>query len=272
MSPATLPPWAVPALLGLAGLLAGGAINLVVERLPRQMERAWWADIGAELADASGWTRVFRTARPAACAQMVADIDAAFERTIDEHMPRSPLRRLAVSLATALLFAMAAWRFGTAAATMARCVALALLVALALIDFDTRLLPDGLTLTLLWAGLIAAELHWTIPLSAAVWGAVAGYLALWILATPFKWISGREGIAPGDFKLLAALGAWLGWQAILPIALLACVAGAAVGLTSRAAGHRGAGEPIPFGPFLAAGGVATMFAGVEHALHWIGLR
>ena len=272
MNVATLPAWLVPTLLGAAGLLVGGLIHLVVERLPHQMERAWWADIAAELGDPLSWARALGTERPAACAHVGADIAAALARTANGPATGSATaRRLAAALATGGLFVAAAWRFGPVPSLAAWCLALALLVALALIDLDTHLLPDALTLPLLWTGLIAATLHWTIPLPTAVWGAVAGFLALWMFAVPFRWATGREGMAPGDFKLLAALGAWLGWQAILPIALIACVAGAIVGLASRATGRRDPGEPIPFGPFLAAGGVVTMLAGVDRVLKWAGL-
>jgi leader peptidase (prepilin peptidase)/N-methyltransferase len=262
----------MPAVLGMAGLLVGGLIHRVVERLPRQMERAWWADIAAELVDPLSWARALGTERPAACAHVAGDIAAALARTAGRRASgTTTARRLAAALATGGLFAAAAWRFGAVPSLPAWCVALALLVALALIDLDAHLLPDALTLSLLWAGLVAATLHWTIPLSTAVWGAVAGFLALWIFTVPFKWVTGREGMAPGDFKLLAALGAWLGWQAILPVALIACVVGAIAGLVFRATGRREPGDPIPFGPFLAGGGVVTMLASVDRVLKWVGL-
>lgn len=272
MTIATLPAWLVPALAGTAGMLVGGMIHRVVERLACQMERAGWADIAAELVDPLSWARAFGTGRPAACSHVADEIAAALARTADGPAARPPTgRRLAAALGTGALFAAAAWRLGPGPSLAAWCVALGLLVALALTDLEAHLLPDGLTMPLLWAGLIAATLHWTIALPTAVWGAVAGFLALWMVAVPFKWVTGREGMAPGDFKLLAALGAWLGWQAALPVALVACIAGAIVGLASRAIGGRRAGDPIPFGPFLCGAGVLTMLAGVDRVLQWIGL-
>jgi leader peptidase (prepilin peptidase)/N-methyltransferase len=269
---AALPGWLAPVVLGAVGLLVGGVMNRVIERLPHRLERAWWADIAAQLDDAPAWPRVLGEARPQAYARIGHDIDRALARpAAAPGAGVTPSRRVAVALLTGGLFAAAAWRFGAVPSTLAWCAALALIVALAMIDLDTRLLPDGMTLSLLWGGLVASALGWTIPLPAAVWGAVAGFLALAVLAMPFKWATGREGMAAGDFKLLAALGAWLGWQAVLPIALAACAAGAFVGLSLRGLSRRDAREPIPFGPFLAAGALLPLLAGTDRVLGWIGL-
>ena len=121
-----------------------------------------------------------------------------------------------VELATGLLFAAAGWRFGATPTVLLWCGFIGMLIAMSGIDWDTTLLPDNLTLPLLWAGLIAAALGWTVPLPAALWGAVAGYLSLWSIYRLFKLLTGKEGMGHGDFKLLAALGAWLGWQMLLP--------------------------------------------------------
>ena len=129
------------------------------------------------------------------------------------------------------------------------------LLALALIDWDTTLLPDDITLPLLWAGLIAAALQWTtVALSAAIWGAVAGYLSLWLVYWAFKLITGKEGMGFGDFKLFAALGAWFGWQALVPIILMASVIGAVVGIAMKFSSGLREGGYVPFGPFLAGAG------------------
>jgi leader peptidase (prepilin peptidase)/N-methyltransferase len=146
----------------------------------------------------------------------------------------------------------------------------AALLALALIDWDTTVLPDALTLPLLWAGLIAAALGWTIPLSTALWGAVAGYLSLWSVYWLFKLTTGKEGMGFGDFKLLAALGAWLGWQMIVPMLLMASVIGAAVGIAMKLAATLREGRYVPFGPFLAGAGLVVMLAGAPTVLDWIG--
>jgi leader peptidase (prepilin peptidase)/N-methyltransferase len=146
----------------------------------------------------------------------------------------------------------------------------AVLVALAAIDWDTTLLPDSLTLPLLWAGLVAALAGWTVPVSTALWGAVAGYLSLWSVYWLFKLVTGKEGMGYGDFKLLAALGAWLGWSMILPILLGASVIGAMVGLVMKATGALREGRFVPFGPFLAGGGLVVLLAGPARVLGWLG--
>ena len=171
--------------------------------------------------------------------------------------PRYPL----IELATAVLFALVGWRFGAEPVALLWCLFCAVLVALAGIDWDTTLLPDNLTLPLLWAGLVSAALGWTIGLSDSVWGAVVGYLSLWSVYWLFKLTTGKEGMGFGDFKLLAALGAWLGWMALPQIVLVSAIAGALVGLIATWRGTMRFEEPLPFGPFLAIGGVATLFFG-----------
>jgi leader peptidase (prepilin peptidase) / N-methyltransferase len=175
-----------------------------------------------------------------------------------------------IELATALLFGAIAWRFGEQPAVLAWCAFAACLVALAMIDWDTTLLPDSLTLPLLWGGLVAAALGWTVALPSAMWGAVAGYLSLWIVYQLFKLATGKEGMGHGDFKLLAALGAWLGWQMLVPIILAASVIGAVVGIGMKMAGQLREGRYVPFGPFLAGAGLAVMLIGEARVLNWIG--
>jgi leader peptidase (prepilin peptidase) / N-methyltransferase len=175
-----------------------------------------------------------------------------------------------VELATAALFAAVAWRFGAQPATLAWCAFAATVLSLALIDWDTTLLPDSLTLPLLWGGLIAAALGWTVPLTSALWGAVGGYLALWSVYQLFKLATGKEGMGHGDFKLLAALGAWLGWPMLVPIILAASLIGAVVGIVMKAGGQLREGRYVPFGPFLAGAGLAVMLIGAPRVLDWLG--
>lgn len=175
-----------------------------------------------------------------------------------------------VELATALLFGLIAWRFDGQPVALAWCGFAAVLVALALIDWDTTLLPDAMTLPLLWAGLIAAALGWTIPLSSALWGAVAGYLSLWTVYQGFKLATGKEGMGHGDFKLLAALGAWLGWTMLVPVVLAASVLGAVVGIVMKASNQLREGRYVPFGPFLAGAGLFVALAGAPRVLDWLG--
>jgi leader peptidase (prepilin peptidase)/N-methyltransferase len=148
----------------------------------------------------------------------------------------------------------------------------AALVTLTLIDWDTTLLPDDITLPLLWAGLIAAALHWTAPsLPDALWGAVAGYMSLWLVYWGFKLVTGKEGMGFGDFKLFAALGAWFGWQALVPIILMASVIGAAVGIAMKVTSGLREGGYVPFGPFLAGAGLTVMIFGSDAMLRAVGL-
>jgi leader peptidase (prepilin peptidase)/N-methyltransferase len=146
-----------------------------------------------------------------------------------------------------------------------------MLVALAGIDWDTTLLPDGLTLPLLWAGIVGALLGWTgVPLSSAVWGAVVGYLSLWSVYWLFKLLTGKEGMGYGDFKLLAALGAWLGVSMVLPVVLGASLIGALVGIGMKFSGALREGRYVPFGPFLAGAGLVVLLAGQTRVLGWLG--
>jgi leader peptidase (prepilin peptidase)/N-methyltransferase len=168
------------------------------------------------------------------------------------------------------LFAAVGWRFGATPAALLWCAFAAVLVALAGIDWDTTLLPDNMTLPLLWAGLVASALGWTIPLGDALWGAVAGYLSLWSVYWVFKLATGKEGMGFGDFKLLAALGAWLGVKMVLPIVLAASILGAVVGIGMKLAASLREGRYVPFGPFLAGAGLVVMFAGPVRVLGWLG--
>lgn len=162
------------------------------------------------------------------------------------------LPSLAIS---AILFVMIAWLHGLTLQTLALCGFVAVLVALSAIDLRSLLLPDALTQPLLWAGLIVTALGWSsVDLHTSLWGAVAGYLMLWSVAALFKTITGQDGMGQGDFKLLAAIGAWLGWPALLPVLLLASSSGAIAGLWLRQRTHQRTGDEaryIPFGPFLA---------------------
>jgi len=168
-----------------------------------------------------------------------------------------------VELLTGALTVAAALRFQGVPAIAAASLLLWTLVALTFIDFDTQLLPDSVTLPLLWAGLIvnAAGILPGVTLRDAVIGAVAGYLALWIVYWLFKLIRGKEGMGYGDFKLLAALGAWMGWQLLLPIVLLSSLVGAAVGIGLVVFKGRDHQIPLAFGPFLAIAGAIALFFG-----------
>ncbi len=167
----------------------------------------------------------------------------------------------AVELLGALIAVYAAYRFGVTAKGLAVCGLLWTLLALTCIDFDTQLLPDDLTLPLLWAGLLVNVSGMFVPLSAAVIGAAAGYLSLWTIYWLFKLIRGKEGMGFGDFKLLAALGAWLGWQMLPVIVLLSSVVGTVVGVCLIVFKGRDHNVPLAFGPYLAIAGAIALFWG-----------
>ena len=167
-----------------------------------------------------------------------------------------------IELSTALLSVLTAYYFGVQWFTLAALVLVWTLIALSMIDFDTQLLPDNMTLPLLWLGLLMSLLHISdIPLKDSVIGAMAGYMSLWTVYQLFKIITGKEGMGFGDFKLLAALGAWLGWQSLPLILFLSALVGAVVGITLILFLGRDKNIPIPFGPYLASAGFISLIWG-----------
>lgn len=257
---------------GLFGLLLGSFLNVVVHRLPKMMEREW-AEQCAELRnEASPTAPTYNLSVPrSACPHCGHRIRA------HENIPvlswlllrgkcsacKAPIsaRYPLVELATSVLFIACVLHFGPtlqAASAMGFC---ATLVALALIDFDTTLLPDDLTLPLLWGGLFVNLSGVYVSLPAAVIGAMAGYLTLWLVYWAFKLLTGKEGMGYGDFKLLAALGAWLGWQMLPLIILLSSFVGALIGIGLIILAKRGRDIPMPFGPYLAIAGLIALFWG-----------
>ncbi len=258
------------------GLAIGSFVNVVAHRLPIMLERAWRLEIteatgqaaGADALPARYNLRVPRSACPH-CGHVlrayenIPVLSYAFLRGRCSSCrarisPRYPL----VELAGAALAAAALAVYGPTGEALAAFGLTAALLAMSAIDAETRLLPDSLTLPLLWAGLIVNFDDTFTTLRAAVAGAIAGYLFLWCIYWLFRFARGVEGMGYGDFKLLAALGAWLGWAALPQIVLIAAVTGACAGLVAMWSGRLRFEEPLPFGPFLALGGVATLFGGV----------
>lgn len=275
--------WFDAALGGILGLLLGSFLNVVVYRLPKMMERQWAAECaqltGAEPAEYTPFN--LNTPR-SHCQQCKHQIRWFENIPVASYLflrgkcascatPIS-LRYPLVELATGALFFICIWRWGITPTGLAWSGFSAALLTLALIDWDTTLLPDDITLPLLWAGLVAAALKWTtVPLGDAVWGAVAGYLSLWSVYWVFKLVTGKEGMGYGDFKLFAALGAWFGWQALVPIILMASVIGALVGIAMKFSSGLREGGYVPFGPFLAGAGITAMLFGAESILRVAGL-
>jgi leader peptidase (prepilin peptidase)/N-methyltransferase len=269
-----------PFVLALFGLCIGSFLNVVIHRVPLMLERGWKME-SAELlgvAHDAGPAITLSTPRSRcpSCGHAIAwyeNIPLASWLWLRARCSacKAPIsaRYPLVELSTAVLFGLVGWRFGAQPVAVLWCLFCAVLVALAGIDWDTTLLPDNLTLPLLWAGLASAALGWTIALPDALWGAIAGYLSLWSVYWLFKLTTGKEGMGFGDFKLLAALGAWLGWKMILPILLGASVIGAIVGIAMKMSSSLREGRYVPFGPFLAGAGLVVLFAGSERVLGWL---
>lgn len=280
----TLPMIEAP-LAGLLGLLIGSFLNVVIYRLPKMMERQWaeeCAEISGKPMDGSQ-AETFNLMLPRSRCQKCGHQIRWFENIpVLSYLflrgkcsvcgTRISLRYPLVELSTGALFFFSVWKAGATPTGLVWCAFAAAIVVLAMIDWDTTLLPDDITLPLLWGGLIAAQLRWTsVTLPAALWGAVAGYLSLWLIYWLFKLVTGKEGMGYGDFKLFAALGAWFGWQGLVPIILMASVIGALVGITMKFTSGLREGGYVPFGPFLAGAGLTAMIFGPGAILGFIGL-
>ena len=302
------PLWSPVGLL-LFGLCTGSFINVVVRRLPIMMERQWWGEAVGQLADDEGLRRTMgQEATDEAAARQT--VQGRLESRLlalpplDLNQPRShcpacghrlrwhenlpvlgwlrlrgrcsacgvgiSARYPLVELLTGVLFVAMGWRWGFTAPALLWSAWAGVLLSASLIDWDTTLLPDPLTLPLMWCGLVVSALGWTVPLPEALWGAVGGYASLWVVAAAFERVTGKEGMGRGDFKLLAALGAWLGASLLLPIVLAASLAGAVVGLTMKARGSLREGRYVPFGPFLAAGGLMAAWLDPHTVRVWMG--
>jgi leader peptidase (prepilin peptidase) / N-methyltransferase len=254
------------------GALWGSFGNVVIHRLPKMMEREWAAQC-AELQgiEAEAAPRYNLMVPASACPKCERKIGALENIPIISWLilggkckgcknPISARYPIVEAIAAALAVA-AALKFGWNAKGVAAFVFLYALLVLTFIDADTQLLPDQITLPLVWLGLIVNYFGLFVDLPTALWGAVWGYLVLWTVYWLFKLVTGKEGMGYGDFKLLAAIGAWLGWQVLPAVILLSSVAGAAWGIFSMMRGTMQRGSAMPFGPYLAAGGVAALFFG-----------
>lgn len=267
---AALPPPAWVAVATLFGLLVGSFLNVVIHRLPKMMEADW----AAQAAELRGETAIeaprYNLVAPrSACPKCGTQIAAWHNVPVVSWLllrgrcahcaAPIPFRYPLVEALTGLLAGSAVAVYGATAAGLGAMLLIFFLVALAFIDLDTQLLPDDLTLPLLWLGL-AFNLGGTyVPIASAVIGAMAGYGILWTIYWTFKLVTGKEGMGYGDFKLLAALGAWFGWQALPSIILLASAVGAAVGVSMIVFARHQREVPIPFGPYLAGAGLLALF-------------
>ncbi len=265
-----LPPGLLGAVAFVLGAVVGSFLNVVIARLPKMLEARWRAEARAYLELPEEPTSApFNLAVPAShcphCQHRLAWYDnlpllswLGLRGRCRYCGAAIGWRYFLVELVTALLTVAVVLRFGMGWHTLAALGLVWTLVALAAIDARTQLLPDDLTLPLLWAGLLFNLSRGWVPLPDAVIGAVAGYLILWSVYWAFKLATGKEGMGYGDFKLAAALGAWLGWAALPAILLLAAGVGALWGIAARLSGALASGQPMPFGPFLALAGIVLL--------------
>jgi leader peptidase (prepilin peptidase)/N-methyltransferase len=262
-------------IIGVLGLLIGSFLNVVILRLPVMMEKEWHAqcnDLLEITPDNEQASEPFNLVTPNShcpkCNHKIKPIENIpilsylfLKGRCSDCGITIPVRYPITEATTALLSIIVAWHFGPTWEAAAALLLTWALVALTVIDFDHQLLPDSITLPFLWLGLgISLAGIFTDPESAII-GGLVGYLSLWSVYILFKLTTGKEGMGFGDFKLLAMLGAWLGWQSILPIILLSSVVGAVVGITLIVVRGRDKNIPIPFGPYLAAAGWITLLWG-----------
>ncbi|HEX7455189.1 MAG TPA: A24 family peptidase [Gallionella sp.] len=256
----------------ILGLLVGSFLNVVIYRLPKMMELGWQQQCTELRGEEPAHSEPYNLLVPrSACPHCRHAISAWENIPVVSYLilrgkcrgcnaaisPRYPV----VEAISGILCGFAAWHFGFGLATMGAILLIWALLALTAIDFDTQLLPDDITMPLIWTGLLFNLYGAFTTLSGALLGAIFGYLALWSVYWLFKLITGKEGMGYGDFKLLAALGAWLGWQLLPLIIILSSLVGAVVGITLIVAVKHGRDIPIPFGPYLAGGGLIALFWG-----------
>jgi leader peptidase (prepilin peptidase)/N-methyltransferase len=275
--------WFETAFASVFGLLIGSFLNVVVYRLPKMMEKQWADECaemsGSDVVSGEPFNLMLPRSRCPNCGHAIHWFEnipvvsylflrgkcSACKSPIS---PRYPM----VEIVTGLLFFFCIWQWGVTATGIVWCAFSATLLTLALIDWDTTLLPDDLTLPLLWLGLVSASMQWTpVGLNSALWGAVAGYLSLWSVYWAFKLVTGKEGMGYGDFKLFAVLGAWFGWQTLIPMILLASIIGALVGIAMKFSIGLREGGYVPFGPFLAGAGLIALAVGPIALRQFVGL-
>ena len=259
---------------GVIGLMVGSFLNVVVHRLPKIMDNDWrnqCAELhGVALPDCEHLTLARPRSRCPQCGHLITALEnipvfswlALRGKCSACHTPISP-RYPIVEALSGLLSAFAALHFGFGWSAAGAMILIWCLITLTFIDVDTQLLPDSITLPLLWLGLLFNLFGTFTDLPSAVTGAMGGYLSLWIVYWGFKLATGKEGMGYGDFKLLAALGAWMGWQMLPLTILLSSLVGAVVGIGLILLAKRGRQVPIPFGPYLAAAGLLAFFWGKE---------
>ena len=266
----------------LFGLMVGSFLNVVIHRLPKMMEQQWRAEsaelAGAEPPPAAQYNLVVPRSACPKCGHRIAALEnipiasyiALGGKCSQCKAPISARYPVVEALAGGLA-GYAAWRYGPGAAMLGALIFAWAMIALAFIDLDTFYLPDGITLPLLWAGLLFNLGAVFTDLRSAVIGAAAGYLALWSVYWAYKLATGKEGMGYGDFKMNAAVGAFLGWKMLPLVILLSSFVGAAVGIGLIVFARHGRNVPIPFGPYLAVAGLIALFWGEPLTRHYLDL-
>jgi leader peptidase (prepilin peptidase)/N-methyltransferase len=280
--------WSAPAgsalpaaLAGVLGLLIGSFLNVVIHRMPKMMQREsdnYVAhESGKPLPHEDRYDLLMPRSACPHCGHKIGALEnipvlsyAVLGGKCSACKAPISIRYPAIELLTGLLSAFLIWHFGSGLPGLATLAFAWLLIAMTFIDADTQLLPDDLTLPLLWLGLLLNLNAAFVPLNEAVIGAAAGYLCLWSIYWLFKLTTGKEGMGYGDFKLLAALGAWLGWKMLPVIILLSSLVGAIVGIGLIVLAKRGRDIPIPFGPYLAIAGLLALLYGKPLAQVYLG--
>jgi len=265
----------------LLGLMVGSFLNVVIHRLPKMMEREWREQCsttdGEDAPPAAPYNLVVPRSACPSCGHMISAwenipvISWLFLRGRCAHckIPISP-RYPIVETLTGIISGYIAWRFGFGPTALAALLFAWALIALTFIDFDTQLLPDSITQPLIWLGLLLNLNGFFTSLNEALVGAVAGYLSLWSVYWLFKLVTKKEGMGYGDFKLLAAIGAWLGWQMLPLVILLSSLVGAVIGISLILFAGHGRQIPIPFGPYLAGGGLIALLWGKQITQAYLG--
>ena len=264
----------------MLGLVVGSFLNVVILRVPKMMEQAWHRECCELLAQSAPEEPVVNLSHPGSQCQGCGTAIKPWHnvpvvswillraRCASCGMPISARYPL-IELTTGILSGVAAWQFGFGVEALSALLLIWVLIALTGIDIDTQLLPDSLTLPLLWLGLgINLFAVWT-PLASAVMGAMLGYGVLWSVYWLFKWMTGKEGMGYGDFKLLGALGAWFGWEAVPVMILLSSLVGAILGVAILLIKRQGRDTPMPFGPYLAGAGLVMLLAGDTLMNHYL---
>lgn len=264
----------------LIGLMIGSFLNVVIYRLPKMMEQTWHQNClelqGKEIPAAKKFNLITPRSECPHCAHKIGALEniplfsfLLLKGRCKNCKAKISWRYPVVEILTATLTALVSWKFGYTYTTLFAVMFTYALIVLTFIDLDTQLLPDDITLPLLWLALLFNIDYGFTDIKSAVIGAMAGYLVLWTVFWLFKLLRGKEGMGYGDFKLLAAIGAWFGWQLLPAVILLSSTLGALIGIIMIALAKRSKDTPIPFGPFLAIGGIAALFFGQQLSNYYL---